>query len=359
MIRLRVWIGIVIVAALVLCSCSTFPPIPDEQARLSVGEAAPEYIVVFVIHGDGGYLYHDTEGDSYRADEEVVKAAKEVASSNTTAEVFILHEKPLSHFLFLFPKRDGKFYYYRNGELLAEESYWRDQGNERFEPVQMIYEQFGVQERENPVRLFLYFGHEIPEVNGEGYDASYDNRTFLAGDLGSLLDGLTPDSRKFDLVVLSTCYGGTPHTVGTLSPYARYIMASPGNLHLSHFDVKPFEALEGRLRKGTVQEFARECAVESFERLQEDIQTEISVALYEVEGVQEYVKSVDPHYARSLAELEERDVDVAQYCDCAEEEAFVMPGMSNGVEVFFRSARFGRSAGKSGHSGWGCPVVAK
>jgi len=33
------------------------------------------------------------------------------------------------------------------------------------------------------VKLFLYFGHEIPEFGGAGYDASYENRTFTVDDL--------------------------------------------------------------------------------------------------------------------------------------------------------------------------------
>ena len=359
MIQLRLFCLGLIAAGTVLCSCGTFPPVPDEQATLSPGEALPEYRIIFLIHGDGGYLYHDTEGNSYRADEEAVRAAQAAASSNPTAEVFIFHEKPRKHVLFLFAKRDGKFYYYRGGELLAEESYWRDHGTARFAPELELYNRFGVRERNDAVRMFLYFGHEIPEVNGKGYDQSYDDRSFLVGDLGRAMHEMTGDASKFDLVVLSTCYGGTPHTVGALSPYARYIMASPGNLHLSYFDMTPFEALQGTLHKGNVDDFARECARKSFERLRQDIQTEISVAVYDAQLVQPYAASVDAAYNRSLAVLKENGEDLVEYCDCAERIEFVTPGMSEGVEVLFRAARFGRSAGKKGHSGWGCPTGEK
>ena len=73
------------------------------------------YSIVCVIHGDGDYLYHDTDGNEYAADEEALAAAKRVAQQNPHAEVFIFHQRPRRHFLFLFPLRDGEFYYYRNG----------------------------------------------------------------------------------------------------------------------------------------------------------------------------------------------------------------------------------------------------
>ncbi len=36
--------------------------------------------------------------------------------------------------MLFFPVRDGTFYYYRHGRLVAEESYWRDKGKSRFDP---------------------------------------------------------------------------------------------------------------------------------------------------------------------------------------------------------------------------------
>ena len=150
--------------------------------------------------------------------------------------------------LLFFPLRDGTFYYYRHGRLLAEESYWRDQGQSRFDPEMELYNRFRAEESPELVRLFLYFGHEIPEFGGAGYDASYKNRTFTVDDLADGLKCITRDSTKVDLVVLSTCFSGTPRTIAALAPYARYVIASPDNLHLSYFDLSPFERLDIGLR---------------------------------------------------------------------------------------------------------------
>ena len=67
----------------------------------------PRYSIVCIIHGDAGYLYHDTSGNAHRADEDALAGARTVAERNTRAEMFIFHERPRRHFLLLFPVRDG------------------------------------------------------------------------------------------------------------------------------------------------------------------------------------------------------------------------------------------------------------
>ena len=344
---------------LFLLSCGS-PPSPSRETAPGAESALPPaYIIVCVIHGDGGYLFHDTTGNEHRADEEALAGAKLVAERNPRAEVFIFHEKHRRHRLLLFPRHDGEFYYYRNGQLLAQESYWRDKGQSRFDPEVDLYGRFRGNEQPQPVRLFLYFGHEIPEFDGSGYDASYRHRSFTVHDLVDGLKRFTRDSTKFDLITLSTCFNGTPHTISALSPYARYIIASPGNLHLSYFDLRPFEALDVVLRDGDVSAFAKRCAQQSFDRLTKDIQTEITVAVYDVDRTWEFVKSVDTVYNRTLTSMKEEARKSVEHCDCAEDSAYVRPAMSEGVEVFFRAARFGRSANKQSHSGWECPKLPK
>jgi hypothetical protein len=335
-------------------ACSSPPPVSRETAPGEDSEPPPSYVIVCIVHGDGGYLFHDTDGNDHKADEEALAGARKVAEQNSQAEVFIFHEKRRKHFLFLFPRHDGEFYYYRNGRLLAQESYWRDQGQSRFDPEIDIYNRFRQAGRTQPVRLFLYFGHEIPEIDGKGYDASYRNRSFTVNDLAHGLKHLTNDSTAFDLVVLSTCFNGTPHTIAALSPFARYIMASPGNLHLSYFDLRPFEALDVGLRGGDVSAFAKECASQSFDRLTTDIQTEITVAVYDVDRVQRFLHSVDSVYDYVLTTMKEDASTPPEHCDCSEDSAYARPAMSQGVDILFRPARFGRSAHKQTHSGWEC-----
>jgi hypothetical protein len=312
------------------------------------------YIIVCIVHGDGDYLFHDTVGNAYKADEEALAGAKRVAERNSEAEVFIFHEKRKKHFMLFFPRHDGEFYYYRNGRLLARESYWRDQGQARFDTEVSLYHRFRAAEQSRPVRLFLYFGHEIPEYGGKGYDASYRNRTFTVDDLVDGLRGITRDSTKFDLVVVSTCFNGTPHTISALALYARYIIASPGNLHLSYFDLQPFEALDVGLRDGDVSTFAVGVARQTFERLTRDLQTEMTVAVYDVGRVHEFLNSVDSIYEHTLTTLKEMAPKSIERCDCAEDPAFVRPAMSEGIELFYRPAHFGRSKNKKSHSGWEC-----
>jgi hypothetical protein len=312
------------------------------------------FIIVCIVHGDGDYLFHDTDGNAYKANEEALAAAKRVAERNSEAEVFIFHEKRKKHFMLFFPRHDGEFYYYRNGRLLAQELYWRDQGQSRFDTEVSLYHRFHAAEQSRPVRLFLYFGHEIPEYGGKGYDASYRNRAFTVDDLVDGLRGITRDSTKFDLVVLSTCFNGTPHTISAFAPYARYIIASPGNLHLSYFDLQPLEALDVGLRDDDVSAFAEGLARQAFDRLTIYIQTAITVAVYDVDRVQGYLNSVDSLYDGDLIALKMKAPNSIEHCDCAENSAYVRPGMSEGIDLFYRSAHFGRSKNKQSHSGWEC-----
>ena len=343
-----------LVAGLTLFSCGTTPPAPSESALSSVCDAPSKYVVFIIIHGDGGYLFHDTDGNKYRADEEALAGAMRVAEHNSQAEVFIFHEKRRRHVLFLFPRHDGEFYYYRNGRLVAQEAFWRDKGISRFDPEIELYERFRSDGRPGQVKFFLYFGHEIPEVGGTDYDASYRKRSFTVHDLVKGLKRLRSDSTRFDLVALSTCFNGTPYTVSALSPYARYIIASPGNLHLSYLDLRPFEALYTSLIEGDVYALAKECARQSFNRLTQDLQTEISVSVYDVDRAQDYLHSVDSAYTHALARFSERAPMSTEHCDCAEDPTYVRESMDLGVDVFFRAARFGRSARKLTHSGWEC-----
>jgi len=340
-----------------LISCSAGVPVQQESRRVENDTVVVRYSILFIIHGDGDYLYHDTSGNQRIADEEVLERAKRVAEENLSAEVFIFHQKPRSHFLLFFPLRDGEFYYYQNGQLIANELYWRDQDLSNFDIEVEFYNQFRAESKPDRVKMFLYFGHEIPEFGGVGYDASYPDRTFTVHDLANGMKAFTSDSTKFDLLVLSTCYGGTPYTISMLGPYARTIIASPDNLHLSYFDLNYLENLNLGLQDGDVPAFANRFAHQSFERLTGYIQTAVSVTVYDVDSVQEYLESVSTTYENTLDTLNEKTqafLATIEHCDCADIPAYVLPTMNNGVNVFYRPALFGRSKNKLNHSGWEC-----
>lgn len=340
-----------------LSSCSAALPVQREAQQAEEVVLAAPYSIVCVIHGDGDYLYHDSSGNEHKADEEALAGAKRVAQQNPHAEVFIFHQRPRKHFLFFFPVRDGEFYYYRNGRLLANESYWRDQEQSDFEPEVALYHRFRADNQREMVNLFLYCGHEIPEFGGAGYDASYPDRTFTVHNLASGLQGFTRHSARFDLMVLSTCFGSTPYTIGALGSFVRYIIASPDNLHLSYFDLHALERLDLSLRDADVSALARKFAHQAFNRLTRDIQTAVSVAVYDVDRVQEFLQSVHGIYNHALTTLKgeaRASMATIEHCDCADLPAYVLPTMNDGVDVFYRPARFGRSKHKQNHSGWEC-----
>jgi hypothetical protein len=340
--------------ALFFFSCGSVPPARRAISPGDEGGISPRYSIVCIIHGDGSYLYHDSRGDAHRADEATLAKAITVAERNTQAEVFIFHERRRRHLLLFIPRRDGTFYYYRNGRLLAEESYWRDKGALRFDPEMELYDRYRAEGPLDQVRLFLYFGHEIPEFGGTGYDASYKSRTFTIDDLADGLKRVARDSARVDLVVLSTCYSGTPHTIAALAPYTRYVIASPDNLHLSYFDLRPLEQLDIGLREGDMLKFAHTFARHAFDRLTEDVQTTVTVTVYDVDRVRAFVHSADSIYDHALVTLKGRTPASIGRCDCAEDSAYALPGMNEGIAVFYRAPRFGRLQHKESHSGWEC-----
>ena len=343
-----------VVLLLFLFSCSSVPLTQRGILLREESKLLPCYSIVFIIHGDGDYLYHDTSGQAHRADEEALAGAIRVAMRNPKAEVFVFHQKRRRHTLIFFPRHDGRFYYYRNGRLLANESYWRDQGQSRFSPEVELYHRYHAEVQTQLVKMFLYFGHEIPEFDGSGYDGSYPDRTFIIRELGDGLKHITSDSIKFDLIVLSTCFSGTPHTIATLAPYTRIIVASPDNLHLSYFDLHPFEWLDVGFRDGDVSLFAKNFARQAFNRLIEDIQTSVTVAVYDMDRVRGYINAVDSVYNHDLTTLKGQKPGSFAHYDCAEDSAYVLPGMSEGVDLFYCPPRFGRSKHKLNHSGWEC-----
>jgi hypothetical protein len=204
-----------------------------------------------------------------------------------------------------------------------------------------------------PVRLFFYFGHELPELNIEGYDASYPERRVTVGDLAQGLSTFTGPSGKIDLVVLGTCFGGTPHTIDALAPYARTIVASPEDLHLSYFDLEPLATLDIGPGDHDVAAFADRFARNAFERLTSEVQTAASVVVYDVNATSAFRASVAGAYDRTLT-LANGMPASANHCDCADDSTYTQSGMSSGLTVLYRAPRFGRMKNDPHHSGWEC-----
>ncbi len=313
------------------------------------------YSIVFVIHGDGNYRYHDSLGESHRADEMALDSAREIALLNPEAEVFIFHEQRRPGFLKrMFSRHDATFYYYRHGRPLASESYRRLRTPERFDAAAALHERFQAPRAADQTRLFFYLGHEIPEYGGAGYDATHPRSSFTVDDLAGGLDRWSRKSGRFDLLVLATCYGGTPHTIASLSPYARFIVASPENLHLTYYDLQSLQHLHLNLPPPDVDAFAERFARQAYLRLVADVQTAVTVALYDVDRVAPYVTAVSGAYRLALTDTARPTASTGLHVDCAE-SAFAWPGMRDGVTLFYRPPQFGRARSKKDHSGWVCP----
>jgi hypothetical protein len=338
-------------------SCSANLSVQQKTQLSDSSVQTVNYSIVLYIHGDGDYLYHDTNGKEYKADEQTLTAAKKVAQQNPYAEVFIFYQKPKRHFLLFFPLRDGEFFYYRNGQLVANQLYWRDNENSHFQNEVDLYHRFHENAKPEMVSMFLYYGHEIPEFDGAGYDASYPDRTFTVDDLAIGLKDIKSDSTKFDLIILSTCFGGTPYTISAFKPFARTIIASPENLHLSYFDLGALERLDLRMRDRDVPTFAKRFAHQTFDLLKKDVQTEVSVAVYDADSVEEYLHTVGAVYTKTLNTIKSETqppITIIEHCDCAEVPEYLNPTMNVGVELFYRPALFGKSKFKQKHSGWEC-----
>lgn len=346
-----------LVIVVILSSCSSNIVMKSESQQDIGSDFDTKYSLVFVIHGDGDYLYHDTSNNEYTADKVTLINAKKAALENPNAEVFIFHQKPRTNFLFFFPRKDGEFYYYRKGQLIANESYWRDQEKSNFETEAAYYNRFHVLNQNKLIKMFLYFGHEIPEFGGAGYDESYPDRTFSIDDLAMGMKELTNDSSKFDLTILSTCFGGTPYTISKLGSFSKTIIASPENLHLSYFDISALERLDVELKDGDVPAFANRFAQQSFDQLTRNIQTEVSVVVYDVEKVQKFLNSIKDDYNKTLNSLKgitQADLVEIKHCDCPDIPEYQISTINSGVDVLYRAAKFGRSKNKQNHSGWEC-----
>ena len=346
-----------IILALVLSSCGAGTPLQRDMVQGRENDPPVRLSIVCVIHGEGNYLYHDTSGNGHMADEEALSGMKVIAESNPSADVWIFHQKQASTAWLFFPVSDGELFYYRGGRLVVHENYWRDQERSHFAPEGELFQRFQRGQGSGATTLFMYFGHGIPEFGGTGYDASYPDRPFTVRDLAEGVQGFTQGNDRYDLMILSTCYGGTPYTIGTLGSSARFIVASPDNLHLSYFALHSLEGMDSTLTRGDVPALAGRFARHAFDRLTAEVQTAVSVVVYDVDSVQDYVRAVGKTYDAALATAS-RTMQVRglapRYCDCADVPGYVLPAMKEGINVFYRPPRFGRSSQKEDHSGWEC-----
>src|SRR6185369_15437037 len=95
-----------VVLAMFFAGCSSTMPPPRDEAI--IGGGTTRYSLVFIIHGDGDYLYHNSLGEARRADEDALARAQVIAQQLPNAEVTIFHETARRHVLFVVPRHDGR-----------------------------------------------------------------------------------------------------------------------------------------------------------------------------------------------------------------------------------------------------------
>lgn len=339
---------------LVLASCQRNYGVLRDEVISRPHDPELKSTLVFFIHGDGSYSYHDAQGKRFEADAVILKEAMAVAASCSHAEVFIFHQKPKRKWLFLIDQPDGSFYYFRKGVQLASGSYHRRTLLSELDSEGEIIKTYHARESKERVSGFFYFGHALTELGDKNPNQSL-NVHGLAQGMSCLLSEVDPHVMKFDLVVLSACYSGTPGIIAELAHYSRYILASPDDLHLAYLDIQPLRRFDN-IGFSEVHSLARELASQSLARLQEWTQTSITLAIYDVESIAPFLEKVQNRQPVGLAlqsPNSHQPVPVA-YCDCLDRPPMAAEIPSAGVEVYYQPARFGRLKNKTHHSGWAC-----
>lgn len=333
-----------------LLGCSGGAPLSNPSV-----DAAPTHGLIYVIHGDGAYLYHE-DGMAKQADLEVLEEARLVATHASDTEVFIFHLKSERSVLGLFPRPDGTFYHYRNGTLVTSDSYHREASGVGLSREATLYREH--RHPEVSSRTFLYYGHELAESGGTEYHASYPDHPFGVDQLANGLDAFEGGTDPFELVVLSTCNNGTPETVAALAPMTRYLLASPGNLHLSHIDSHPLHRLG--TAEGGVEEVAPQLAEWAYDRLGERTETAVTLSLYETEALTPALGDLRDSYERARRQRRTAGrPPQAGFVDCRAEMLPELADTTSGVETWYQPPSFGRKSEKTSHSGWGCPRIEK
>ncbi|WP_157464836.1 hypothetical protein [Balneola vulgaris] len=326
-----------------LAGCSSTEKLTS-SAGYSSTSPSPKYSVIYVIHGDANYLYHEN-GKAYQADQQALMNALKAGQNATQGEVFIFHQRPEKKVLFFFPQKDRVFYHYKSGKLIQKQKYSSEYGDLTHEAN--LFKEYSDPE---PSRTFFYYlGHEIPTKQGSSYHTSQPNLSF---DSHQFAKNLRLFSDSIALTVLSTCNNANPLMLNLLAPITKAVVASPQNLHLSYMDVNSVSALE---EDPTIpaQELAEIISRSSFQELSDKLYTAVTVAHYDMSKVKLYISPLSKAYEQHLVDVE-KSPRFTDNIDCADLDNLKSYIKDDGVTLFHKPASFGRNKSNSSHSGWGC-----
>ena len=303
-----------------------------------------DYSVVYMVHADANYTYH-VEGDRLKADEQTVQEAIEVGKASVHGEVIIFHQKPERKRFLFFPKKDRVWYHYREGELVGKGSYSPQGGG--FKAEAELYQKMSVDEGR---KMFFYFGHEIPSKASFTYHHSDPDQEF---NTEVFAEDITGFEDHFDLILLSTCNNGNPLMANQLAGKSKYLIASPRNLHLSYVDTQSLKLLEESPSVST-EALADSIAWNSFDRLSSELQTLVTLGVYNLDVVGSYIGSYADEYVRHLQSIQQESL-FRDNTDCGKLDMFANQNIpEKGVTLYFSPPAFGREANVTSHSAWGC-----
>lgn len=138
-------------------------------------------------------------------------------------------------------------------------------------------------------------------------------------------------------------------------PFTDIMLASSQNLHLSHIDSHKMSALEKEPGISPLQ-LGYSLAEQTYQRLDTTVHTAITLGLYDLKDIGDYIHSLTS--ITTANNFTDQPMLFQDNVDCAEVNEFESGAFSQGVETWYKPARFGRKSGQRTHSGWGCkPVV--
>jgi hypothetical protein len=329
-----------------LGGCRGVVTVPKQDAEGASPSVPLQQRIVVVVHGDASYLYHDTDGTAHQADEETLREAFTAARRMSNAEVFVFHQRPQDRLLGLIPRDDGTFYYFRRGRLRHQTTYDQNRAEPLAAEAALLRTHRAPEADTSLFTAALYYGHAVPEQSQPGYHRSRPEAPFGIESVAQGIDRMAGSEQSlFDAVVLSTCDGGTPHTLAALAPHARSVLAAPGDLHLSFIDA---DLLPSVADATEATAWTQRLAEQAFDRLTARVTTAVTLATYDLDRVapsaRRMTQQVRPDTA--TAPTGGRHVDCRHVLD--------VPVDTAGVRVWHRPARFGPQADQTEHSGWGC-----
>jgi hypothetical protein len=135
--------------------------------------------------------------------------------------------------------------------------------------------------------------------------------------------------------------------ISLLSPFAKYIIASPEDLHLSQLNSAYLQKMDPDNYQPDV--FAGNFADHAFNELKKNTLTIITISVYNTQKTAAYVNSIinSENYKKNILS------NSPENCDCSSIKPFSSDNMENGVTVFYSPPAFGDKR-ISSHSGWGC-----